>query len=161
MVGGDSVLVDGVSAAERLRRDEPEAFEVLSTCCVTFRSVGQDWEIANRATIIDVDEDGDVVGTRLHPALLGPVDIDPDEQPAFYRAHRALLNVALDLEMQFRFRLNEGDCVIFDNARILHARTAFHASTGNRHLQGCYLGRDDLRSRLNVLRRGGHEYRVS
>ena len=161
VTGGDSVLVDGIAATERLRRDDPEAFDVLSTRRVTFRSVATNWEVTNRATIVEVDEDGDVVGTRLHPALLGPVDIEPDDQPAFYRAHRALLNVALDPEMQFRFRLNEGDCVIFDNARILHARSAFDARTGNRHLQGCYVCRDDLRSRLNVLRRGEHAFRVS
>ena len=161
VAGGDSVLVDGIAAAERLRCDDPEAFAVLSTRRVTFRSVANDWEITNRATIIEVDDDGDIVGTRLHPALLGPLDIEPDDQPAFYRAHRALLDLALDPEMQLRFRLNEGDCMIFDNTRILHARSAFDASTGNRHLQGCYLGRDDLRSRLNVLRRGEHDYRSS
>lgn len=62
--------------------------------------------------------------------------------------------------MQFSFRFEEGDCVIFDNVRILHARTAFDARTGYRHLQGCYVGRDDLRSRLQVLRRRGAEYRI-
>ena len=160
VAGGDSVLVNSVAAAERLRRDDPEAFDMLSTRRVTFTSVGKDWEIANRATIIEVDEDGDVVGTRLHPALLGPVDIEPDEQLAFYRSHRALLNVALDPEMQFRLRLNEGDCMIFANARIVHARSAFDANTGSRHLQGCYVGWDDLRSRLNVLRRGERDFRV-
>lgn len=160
VAGGDSVFVDGIAAACRLREQSPAAFDLLSSLSVTFRSVADDWEIANRAPIIDVDEDGDVVGTRVHPALLGPVDIEPDEQPAFYSAHRKLLDIALDAEMQFCFRFEEGDCVIFDNVRILHARTAFDATTGYRHLQGCYVGRDDLRSRLQVLRRRGAEYRV-
>ena len=160
VAGGDSVLVDGIAVACRLREQSPRAFDILSSRSVTFRSVADDWDIANRAPIIAVDEDGDVVGTRVHPALIGPVDIEPDEQPAFYRAHRELLGIALDAKMQFSFRLEEGDCVIFDNARILHARTAFDATTGYRHLQGCYVGRDDLRSRLKVLRRGGAEYRA-
>lgn len=158
--GGDSVFVDGIAVAYRLREQDPAAFDLLSGRSVGFRSVADDWEIANRAPIIAVDEDGDVVGTRVHPALLGPVDIEPDEQPAFYRAHRELLGIALEAEMQFRFRFEEGDCVIFDNARILHARTAFDAATGYRHLQGCYVGRDDLKSRLTVLRRRGAAYRV-
>ena len=160
VAGGDSVFVDGIAAACRLRERSPAAFDILSTRSVTFRSVADDWDIANRAPVIDVDEDGDVVGTRLHPALLGPVDVEPDEQLAFYGAHRELLGIALEPEMQFSFRFEEGDCVIFDNVRILHARTAFDLTTGYRHLQGCYIGRDDLKSRLTVLRRRGAEYRV-
>ncbi|WP_422326832.1 TauD/TfdA family dioxygenase, partial [Trebonia sp.] len=34
-------------------------------------------------------------------------------------------------------------CLIFDNTRVLHARTAF-AATGERHLQGCYADLDGL-----------------
>ena len=160
VAGGDSVVVDGLHAATQLRAADPRAFELLSTRSVTFKSVSARWEIGNRAPIIAVDEDGDIVGTRLHTALLGPVDIDPDEQPEFYRSHRALLEIALDPAMQFHFRLDAGDCAIFDNARLMHARTAFDATTGIRHLQGCYVCRDDLQSRLNVLRRGGAEYRL-
>ena len=157
--GGDTVVVDGIAAANRLWRDDPAAFDTLSTFKTTFSSVSGDWQIANCNTVIDVDEDGDVVGTRLHPALLGPVDVEPDLQPAFYRAHRALLGVALDAAMQFTFRLDEGDCVLFDNARIIHARSAFDVGTGYRHLQGCYVYRDDFGSRLNVLRREAAEFR--
>ena len=48
------------------------------------------------------------------------------------------------------FRLDAGDCVIFDNTRLLHARTAF-AETGERHLQGCYADLDALSSTLRIL----------
>jgi gamma-butyrobetaine dioxygenase len=67
-------------------------------------------------------------------------------------------------------RLAPGDCLIFDNTRVLHARTAFAAPDdattkdvpGNRpsegpvrerHLQGCYADIDGLLSTLAVLRR--------
>ena len=158
--GGESVLVDGVGAAERLRAQDEEAFRLLSTCKVTFSSEAQDWQIANRTTVLEVDEDGDIVGTRLHPALLGPVDIEPDEQASFYRAHRALLAITLDPDLRFTFRMAEGECVIFDNVRILHARTAFDSASGDRHLKGCYVCRDDLRSRLHVLQRGTADHRL-
>jgi alpha-ketoglutarate-dependent taurine dioxygenase len=52
-----------------------------------------------------------------------------------------------------------GDCLIFDNTRVLHARTAFAApsegETGERHLQGCYADLDGLLSTLAVLRGPG------
>ena len=41
--------------------------------------------------------------------------------------------------------------MIFDNRRILHGRTAFEAQSGNRHLRGCYIDRDELRSRVRLL----------
>ena len=41
------------------------------------------------------------------------------------------------------FRLEPGDCVAFDNTRVLHARTGF-AATGPRHLQGCYADLDGV-----------------
>jgi len=50
-------------------------------------------------------------------------------------------------------RLAPGDCLIFDNTRILHARTAFAPAPPGRHLQGCYADLDGLASTLAVLRR--------
>jgi hypothetical protein len=44
-------------------------------------------------------------------------------------------------------KMQPGDAVIFDNHRMLHARAAY--SGGNRHLQGCYISRDDFRTCLN------------
>jgi|TARA_B110001454_G_scaffold91195_2_gene86971 gamma-butyrobetaine dioxygenase len=37
----------------------------------------------------------------------------------------------------------------FDNQRVLHGRTAY--TTGARHLQGCYVDKDSLHSRIRVL----------
>ena len=159
VTGGDSVLVDAIACAEALRSADKGAFELLADCRVTFASRSPDWHIVNRATIIDVDEDGDIVGTRLHPALLGPVDVEPDVQMDFYRAHRGLLSIASSAEMQYRFRLEAGQCQVFDNRRILHARSSYDPASGHRMLQGCYVCRDDFMSRLAVLRRGGREFR--
>lgn len=159
VTGGDSVLVDAIACTEALRSTDESAFEILANCRVTFASRSPDWHIVNRATIIDVDEDGDIVGTRLHPALLGPVDVEPDAQLDFYRAHRELLAIASSAEMQYRFRLEAGECQVFDNRRILHARSSYDPASGHRMLQGCYVCRDDFMSRLAVLRREGREFR--
>lgn len=48
---------------------------------------------------------------------------------------------------------------MFDNRRVLHARDGFDPATGDRVLQGCYVGRDDFESRLKLLRRGGRDFR--
>lgn len=52
-------------------------------------------------------------------------------------------------ENMLQFRLQPGDCVIFDNTRILHGRTKFNAASGQRHLRGCYLDHSAYQSALN------------
>jgi gamma-butyrobetaine dioxygenase len=46
-----------------------------------------------------------------------------------------------------------GDLVGFDNRRVLHGRDAYDPGAGRRVLRGCYIDRDDVLSRLRVLRR--------
>ena len=47
----------------------------------------------------------------------------------------------------------EGDLVLFDNRRMLHGRDSFDPQSGTRRLEGCYLDRDEILSRLRVLAR--------
>ena len=56
--------------------------------------------------------------------------------------------------MQVSFKLQPGELILFDNTRVLHARTAFSAS-GSRHLQGAYSDLDGLYSCLNRLEAAG------
>ena len=76
----------------------------------------------------------------------------PPASDAFFAALRAWARLLARPEFALRLRLTPGDCLIFDNTRVLHARTAF-AATGERHLQGCYADLDGLLSTLTVLRR--------
>jgi gamma-butyrobetaine dioxygenase len=55
---------------------------------------------------------------------------------------------------EIRFRLDDGDLVMFDNVRLLHGRTSFDPEEGLRHLQGCYIDADGPRSLYRVLARG-------
>jgi len=54
-----------------------------------------------------------------------------------------------------RFRLQPGDIETrtCDNGRVLHARDAFDPSTEERLLQGCYVDRDEMQSRIRILER--------
>lgn len=72
----------------------------------------------------------------------------------FYAAYRLFAELLERPELRLDFRLAPGDCLVFDNTRLLHARTAF-AESGGRHLQGAYADIDGLLSALAVLRREG------
>jgi len=80
--------------------------------------------------------------------------------PAFYPAFARFAQLLNDPANTFKYTLEEGDAVLFDNRRVLHARTAFHDGEGddnkqedtNRWLKGCYLEADALLDRARVLR---------
>ncbi len=81
-----------------------------------------------------------------------PLRLDYDQVTAFYAAYARWAALLARPERQLNLRLVPGDCLIFDNTRILHARTEFRA-TAARHLQGCYADLDGLASTLAVLQR--------
>lgn len=158
--GGESVLVDGLALANQFRELDEQAFDLLANTPVRFTSIDTDWDLVHRAPMFDVDAQGIVRGTRIHPALIGPIDVAPQNMDAFYKAYHSLLELCISDEMQFRFRLQAGMCQVFDNNRILHARKAFDPNSGERRLHGCYIPADDLFSKLKVLRRNGSDFRI-
>ncbi|KAI0020322.1 Clavaminate synthase-like protein [Xylariomycetidae sp. FL0641] len=51
----------------------------------------------------------------------------------------------------YEYKMQEGDCVIFDNIRILHGRRQFDTSSGERFLKGAYVSSDSYRSKIEHL----------
>jgi gamma-butyrobetaine dioxygenase len=185
--GGDSGLVDGFTAASELRAEDPAAFAVLARTPVTFRYADATAELHAAKPIIGLDPRGRISQVRWNSRSMQPLALGgtrPGTQPgsavpedsesaaaaaaeadAFYGACRAFAHVLARPELMVTFRLAPGDCVIFDNTRVLHARTAFDAAPaqgepetpaaapGHRHLQGCYTDLDGVESTLAVLRR--------
>ncbi|MFJ9696179.1 phosphonate degradation HD-domain oxygenase [Kitasatospora sp. NPDC101183] len=148
--GGDSGLVDGFKAASILREEHPEDFAVLTRTPVPFVFRDRRTELRADRPLIEVDALGRIREVRFNNRSIGTLrggDLD-----AFYAAYRRFAAVTLRPELQLTFRLDPGDCLIFDNTRLLHARTAFEQD-GRRHLQGCYADLDSLASTLAVLHR--------
>ncbi|MFJ3895332.1 phosphonate degradation HD-domain oxygenase [Streptomyces sp. NPDC090083] len=150
--GGGSGLVDGFKAAALLRAENPEAFGVLTRTPVPFRFSDAHTALAADRPLIDVDGHGRIREVRFNNRSIGTLLLPAAELEAFYRAYRAFAEITLRPELQLEFRLLPGDCLIFDNVRLLHARTAFEES-GARHLQGAYADIDALAGTLAVLRR--------
>jgi gamma-butyrobetaine dioxygenase len=151
-VGGDSGLVDGFKAAALLRAEDPEAFAVPTRTPVPFRFSDARTELAADRPLIDVDGWSRIREVRSNNRSIGTLLLPADDLEAFYRAYRTFAEITLCPELQLAVRLLPGDCLIFDNVRLLHARTAFEES-GARHLQGTYADLDALAGTLAVLRR--------
>ena len=72
---------------------------------------------------------------------------------AWYSAYALLWKLFHSEAHQLEFSLRPGQMIAFDNRRVLHGRREFDPNSGARHLQGTYLDRDMLASRLRVLAR--------
>jgi len=155
--GGDSGLVDGFMAAALLRAENPAAFEILARTPVTFAYSDATAELRATRPMIGLDPRGRIREVRFNHRSMQPLrqgrEGSAEQTAAFYAAYRAFAQMITRPDLMLRFRLCPGDCVIFDNTRILHARTGF-AATGERRLQGCYADLDGVASALAVLRRG-------
>jgi gamma-butyrobetaine dioxygenase len=157
--GGDSTFTDGFRAAAVLRGRDPAAFTCLTTTPATFAYSDAATVLRATGPMIGLDPRGRIRQIRLNGRSLAPVRLPAAQARAFYAAYRAFAELAADPEALVTTTLAPGDCVIFDNTRILHGRTAFadgggSAGTVRRHLQGCYADLDGLASTVAVLARG-------
>ena len=151
--GGLSTLVDGFAVAEVLRREQPQAFEIMSRTPVRFRYIDPDTELTASAAPIELDVTGAVKAIHFSPRLDFVPLLPPEVLDAYFRARRQLDQRLRAAEFEIRFLLRAGDLVMFDNCRLLHGRTGFDPAEGLRHLQGCYIDIDGPRSLWRVLRR--------
>ncbi|MET9466484.1 TauD/TfdA family dioxygenase [Streptomyces sp. NPDC006544] len=152
--GGESGLVDGFHAAALLREREPEAFAVLTRVPVEFVFADARTELRAHRPLIDVDPLGRIREVRFNNRSIGTLHQPAAVLEEFYAAYWLFGELLERPELRIGFRLAPGDCVVFDNTRLLHARTAF-VESGGRHLQGTYADLDGLLSTLAVLRREG------
>lgn len=154
--GGESKMVDMLRCAEILRDEHPEHFRTFCTLPATFETIdfkrdNQAWYEHKKAHI-EVDYFGEIVAVNWHPKLEGTLRIPERDMEAYYHAYKTFMNIVQDDANQMMFRLSPGDCFIFNNHRMGHAREAFTVnSKGRRHLLGCYTNIDDVKSNYMVL----------
>ena len=150
--GGETGLVDGFAAACELRATDRETFDLIAGTPVPFGYTDKSTELRASQPLIQLGPRGRVRGIRFNNRSTRPLRLPYAEVTAFYAAYRRWAELLARPERQLNLRLTPGDCLIFDNTRILHTRTALSV-TGGRHLQGCYADLDGLASTLAVLRR--------
>src|SRR5579859_837905 len=150
--GGDTGLVDGFAAAAELRATDRETFDLMAGIPVPFGYQDKSTELRASQPLIQLDPRGRIRGVRFNNRSAQPLRGPYAEVAAVYRAYRRGAGLPARPERPPNLRLAPGDCLIFDNTRIMHARTAFSV-TGGRHLQGCYADLDGLASTLAVLQR--------
>ncbi len=152
--GGESGLVDGFTAASILREEDRASFDVLTRTPVDFAWSDAHHSLRATRPLIELDELDRLRAVRFNNRSMQALRLDYDGIVAFYRAYRRFAAILQRPDLEVTFRLDPGDCVIFENTRLLHSRTAFDESgAGVRHLQGCYADLDGLSSTVEMLER--------
>ena len=157
--GGSSLLVDGAAVAEALRAEHPEDFALLAEHDVPFFRRHEGWDYRSHQRVIELDPTGGVSGVTISQHLQDAMDLPQRLLDRYYPAFRRFIRMMKDERFVNRFRLSGGECMVFDNHRVVHGREAFEARSGERHLRGCYVDRGALRSTYRVLteRAGGSQ----
>tara|TARA_B100000427_G_C15490166_1_gene587171 strand:+ start:160 stop:1290 length:1131 start_codon:yes stop_codon:yes gene_type:complete len=153
--GGMSRAVDGFSVADYLKNNDPEVFKTLTKVPVVFvnRDYTQDKKRLYHAPEITLNKDGDYNDIRFSVPTMGIMDCSPEDMDKFYKAHHKFGKLLHDKKFMVEFKLKEGDIFCFNNRRVLHGRTEYNPNSGHRHLQGYYLDRDEIISRLHYLKK--------
>ncbi|TKA21834.1 hypothetical protein B0A50_08503 [Salinomyces thailandicus] len=87
------------------------------------------------------------------PSLVEPMDTMNSNISEWHNAAKLFDQLIHRTEGVYRRMMKPGECALFDNRRVLHAREAFEVGDigKERWLRGAYLDRDPYRSKMRVL----------
>ena len=151
--GGSSTAVDGFAVSNFLKINNTNKFKLLTNHEVIFKD--NDYTQKNirvqKKPIIKINKENDYDEIRINLGAMGTIDLDPSIMNEYYQAYIYFYKLLHDEKFQIEFKLKSGDIFCFDNRRVLHGRRKFDSNSGNRHLQGYYLEREEIISKLNFL----------
>ncbi|XP_040005570.1 trimethyllysine dioxygenase, mitochondrial [Xiphias gladius] len=148
-LGGRTLLVDGFYAAEKLRQQSPENFELLGRVPIRHEYIEKTDNHQNHMTgigpVLNVYPwNKEVYLIRYNNYDRSVINTVPhDIVQRWYVAHRKLTTELRRPENELWVKLTPGKVIFIDNWRVMHGRESF---TGLRQLCGCYLTRDDILS---------------
>ncbi|PFG08778.1 MULTISPECIES: TauD/TfdA family dioxygenase [unclassified Marinobacter] len=158
---GQAVMMDGFAVAEALRDRHPEAWATLTRVRWCYANTARTTDYVWFEPMIRLDARGELLEVRIADFLRGPLQTAFEDVEPAYEALIILQRLLRDPAFAIRFTYRPGDLVIFDNRRLLHARDAFEGSTGHRWLQGCYMERDEVRSRYRMFQRARRQRQLT
>lgn len=145
--GGSSVFVDSFAIAEKMRTDFSVEFDVLCSYKVDFKYENDGLHYHQSRPTIVLNEDTKAIEyVNYSPPFQGI--LNPEGVQEYHRAISIFAKLIAANEARHELVLREGQCVVFNNRRTLHARRAFGA--GKRWLKGSYTDIDALWSKYRT-----------
>ena len=150
--GGESLFSDGYRAAEDMKQKQRDEYNQLTTASVRFHyDKGEHYYEARRPTIQLKKGGSRVQATNWAPpfqarfgkpklSMDGGLPTDHKSNITLWRKAAAEFQKNIEApENMMEVKLRPGECVIFDNRRVLHGRRQFATAEGERWLKGTYI----------------------
>ena len=151
--GGLSTLVDGLTVTEDLKSNYPEFYKILTEIKVKFKFIDKDVVLENWSPLIELSDEKKFKQVRFSPRLDFVPILDKEKLDLYYKARNKLSEMYNSDKYKIEFKLSAKDLIMMDNYRLLHGRTAYQTSEGERFLQGCYIDYDSTEGKLRHLKR--------
>ncbi|TAQ87885.1 hypothetical protein B7494_g3779 [Chlorociboria aeruginascens] len=156
--GGDSLFSDSFRTVEMLK---PETYKNLVGLQVPYhyRNAGEHYYFSH--AVIQPERAGynqrNIAHVNYSPPFQAPhITAGAANQrhafPDLYDSLREFASLVESKEHLYAYRLQQGECVVFNNRRVLHGRTGFDPTAGERWFKGTYVDTDVFMSRYRVLR---------
>jgi gamma-butyrobetaine dioxygenase len=149
--GGQNLFLDGVAVANDLKKEFPEDFKLLSETDIPYYCEHDTYDVRSRQRVIELDEHGAVSGLTISQHMADIFDLPQAFLDKYYPAFCRFGRMLQSDKYLMRFRLEASECIVFDNHRIVHGRSAYSATSGDRHLRGCYADRGEMHSTYRAL----------
>ncbi|EED19509.1 trimethyllysine dioxygenase TmlH, putative [Talaromyces stipitatus ATCC 10500] len=155
--GGETLLVDGFYAAQRMLIEAPHNVEAFTDYAHPWHSSGNEHISIQPYVYFPVFE-RDPTTARLmrirwnNYDRAAKIDWTPYMAMSWYSAARHWNAILLRKDQTQKWlQLEPGTAILFDNWRMLHGRSEF---TGKRRMCGGYINNDDFLSRYRLLKNG-------
>lgn len=165
-LGGENIFSDSYLAIKHVKKTDAVAYEALKTVPVTYHyDNNSEYYFYKRPMVVEDPYNADpqtgeplLKEVNYSPPFQGPfehnVGVLDGVFDAFLRGMRIFEDFINDPKNQYKVKMREGSCVVFDNRRVLHSRTEFSDENGgDRWLMGCYVDGDSFRSKLRTQKR--------
>ncbi|ROW09230.1 hypothetical protein VPNG_05805 [Cytospora leucostoma] len=151
--GGESLFSDGLRTAWELKTSHEDIYKVLTDHAVDFHYHKHGHFYHSRRNVISTKA-AYPIKVNWSPPFQAPFHQKPNalgvgNSDGLHKWREAARIFRDNLESpnnMLQYRLQPGECVLFDNQRILHGRTNFDTSAGHRHLRGGYIDTQTLSS---------------
>ncbi|OJJ46207.1 hypothetical protein ASPZODRAFT_133210 [Penicilliopsis zonata CBS 506.65] len=156
--GGESLFSDALYAAYVVRLVAPEYYKALCSFRLGYEYRHENHVYSNRWPVVQASWDARAQPYRVNysPPFQSPLYLDQRDQENFEKFKDALeffTRIMENKKSSFELKLNPGECVIFENRRIVHARRQFNTESGHRWLAGAYVDDDAVRSTIHVCQK--------
>ena len=153
VTGGYSTIVDGYTVTEKLKKEDPNAYKVLTEVKVKFKFIDKNIMLEDWSELIHLDDEKKFKQVRFSPRLDYVPMLEKDKLDQYYKARKKLSDMYNSKKNRIEFKLEPKDLIMMDNHRVLHGRTKFNPEEGKRFLQGCYIDFDSTEGKLRHLKR--------